>query len=290
MFDQVLFPTDGSEAASAALGYVAALARAEDATLHVLNVADTTRYSTVQIQGSILDALGEEGERIVEDAADRLPTRELSVVTEVLQGVPDEAVLEYADHHDVDLIVMPTHGRRGIERFLLGSVTERVLRRSEVPVLTVRPEDGTDLAYPPARVLVPTDGSSGADAALDLGIDVAGAHGARLHVLSVVDSETLGLDVRSELQVDELEGQADDVVSAAVERAEGADLEDISADVRAGPSVADEILDAVADAEIDLVVVGTRGRTGVERHLLGSVAEKLVRASPVPVVTVRETE
>ncbi|MFB6096128.1 MAG: universal stress protein [Haloferacaceae archaeon] len=290
MFDRVLFPTDGSEAATAALEYVATLARAEDATLHVLNVANTNRYSTVRIQGSILDTLVEDGEQIVDEAVEELPTRELSVVTDVLQGVPDEVVLEYADHHDVDLIVMPTNGRRGLERFLLGSVTERVLRQSEVPVLTLRPGDGTTRAYPPERVLVPTDGSTGADAALDLGIDVVGSHGGGLRVLSVVDTETLGLDVRSEVQIDELEGNADEVVSAAVERAEGAGVEDVSGEVRAGPSVADEILEFVADAEVELVVVGTHGRTGVERHLLGSVAEKLVRRSPVPVVTVRETE
>ena len=83
-----------------------------------------------------------EGERAVAVVADRAAERGVPAETAVERGVPHEAILEYAAENDADAIVMATHGRTGVERFLLGSVTERVVRRSPVPVLVVRVEDG----------------------------------------------------------------------------------------------------------------------------------------------------
>ena len=86
----------------------------------------------------IVSAVHEEGERADESIAAQAAQAEVDVETAVIEGNVHRSILEYVDEHDVDLIVMGTHGRRGIDRYLLGSATERIVRSSPAPVLTVR--------------------------------------------------------------------------------------------------------------------------------------------------------
>ncbi|WP_408957520.1 universal stress protein [Natrinema sp. 74] len=287
MFTEILFPTDGSEGASVAFDHVLEIAGARDATVHVLTAADTTKDSVIQMQGDVVDVLEREGERIVRDAADRARERGIETVTEVRQGTPYRTIVDYADSRDIDLIVMPTHGRRGLKRFLLGSTTERVVRRANVPVLTIRP-DGGEVTAPYRDVLVPTDGSRCAREALATGVEIADADGAALHLLSVITTTSLGVDVRSDVQLAMLEESAEAVLSNASSFAADASVDPADATVEFGPSVHETILAYIDEHAIDIVVVGTHGRTGFDRYLLGSVTEHLVRTSPIPVLTVRE--
>jgi nucleotide-binding universal stress UspA family protein len=286
MFDKLLFPTDGSDGAAAVFDHALDVAEAHDATVHVVNVADTTRESVTQIRGQVVDALEQAGAETVQEAATRAGDRGVPTVTEVLQGEPYRTIVDYAETYGIDLVIMPTHGRRGLERFLLGSTTERVLRRSEVPVLTVRPDDDVTVRYPYRSVLIPTDGSDPANAALEVGLDVADAATAAVHLLSVVDVTSLGVDVRADIQTDALEESAHEIVETAAERASAAGIDPTTA-VESGGSIPRVIRAYVADHDIDLVVVGTHGRTGFDRYVLGSVAEALVRTAPVPVLTAR---
>ena len=288
MFDRLLFPTDGSDGAAVALDHVLDVAAAHDATVHVLNVADTNLDSVTRLGGEIVDVLEREGEEIVREAAERADRRGVTTVTEVLQGEPYSTIVDYAGARDIDLVVMPTRGSRGLERLLLGSTTERVVRRSEVPVLTLRP-DGGEITYPYRNVLVPTDGSDCAGAALRVGVDVATVEGAALHLLSVVDVASLGLDVRTDIQTTALRESASGIVEEASAVATDAGVESVSGTVEEGRSIHRTIRSYVADHDVDLVVLGTHGRTGLDRYVLGSVAEKLVRSSSVPVLTVRES-
>jgi nucleotide-binding universal stress UspA family protein len=286
MYDQILFPTDGSDGADAVLDHVLDIAAAHDATVHILNVADTTQDSVTQIGGEVVDVLERQGEDIVAEAADRAKQRRVSTVTEVLQGGVPETIAGYATEFEIDLIAMPTHGRTGLKRMLLGSITERVVRQAPVPVLTLRPDE--DRQYPYDNVLVPTDGSECADAALETGIDVAIGSGATLHVLSVVDVTSLGIDIRSDTQVDVLEEQAREVVDEATALADSAAVESVVGAVEHGTAIHGEIRSYCEDHEIDLIVIGTHGSGGVGKALLGSVTEKLVRTSTVPVLVVPE--
>ncbi|SFH01505.1 Nucleotide-binding universal stress protein, UspA family [Halopelagius inordinatus] len=290
MYDRILFPTDGSDGASAAFDHVLDIAAAHDSTVYVLNVADTTHDSVVRMRGQITDVLEEEGERIVAEAADRAGGRGVDTVTEVVQGEPHRAILDYADARDVDIVVMPTRGRRGLERLLVGSTTERVVRRADVPVLTIRPDDEVSVEYPYRNVLVPTDGSDCAAAALSMGTDVATAESAALSVLSVVDLTSLGYDVRADVRLSTLEEAAEEIVEDAAASASAAGVESVTGTVEHGTSIHRAILSYVEESDIDLLVVGTHGRTGFNRYLLGSVTEKLLRTSPVPVLTVREPD
>jgi nucleotide-binding universal stress UspA family protein len=289
MYDEILFPTDGSDGADAVFDHVLEIADAHGSRVRVLNVADTNQPSVLREGGDVVDVLKKEGKRVVGDTADRARERGVSVITEVIQGEPHRTIVDYADSHGMDLIVMPTHGRRGLERFLLGSTTERVVRRAEVPVLTVKPDADSSVGYPYANVLVPTDGSDCAKAALATGVDVVKEERASLHLLSVIDTMSLGVDVRSDIRIELLEESANEILEEASGFAEKAGIDPVSESVEYGASVYGAILSYIEDNEIDLVVVGTHGRTGFDRYMLGSVTEYLVRTSPIPVLTVRET-
>jgi nucleotide-binding universal stress UspA family protein len=148
MYDAICCPTDGSDGALAAAAHAASLAATYGSTVHVVAVADTKSYGTLETGGAevVVPALEErcEGDidRQVAAVREAYPgdPDDLAVETAVLHGFPSEEILRYVEREGVDLVVMGTHGRRGLERVLLGSVAANVVRRSPVPVVTVRGE------------------------------------------------------------------------------------------------------------------------------------------------------
>ena len=291
MFDHILFPTDGSDGATAVFDHVLDIAASHGAMVHILNVADTAHDSVTRIGGEIVDVLEREGNDIVTETAAEAATRNVSTTTEVLQGSVPETIIEYAERYDIDIVIMPTQGRTGIERYLLGSVTERVIRQSTVPVLSLHPESERQRPYPYGNVLVPTDDSDCANDALELGIDIASAAEATLHALSVVDITSLGVDIHSVIEADNLETQAERTVREAMTAAERRDIDAVGA-VEHDNSVSKAIRAYVDEHDIDLIVIGTHGRTGIDRFLIGSTTERIVRTADVPVIAVptRDTD
>ena len=142
-YDTVLLPTDGSRTAEQAADHGIELARRWDANVHALFVIDVAELLELGYVGdrsdfeATIEPLEDEAKRAVGAVRERADERGVQAIAVVRQGDPVEMILEYVDEADVDLIVMGTHGRRGLARHLLGSVTERVLRRATVPVLTV---------------------------------------------------------------------------------------------------------------------------------------------------------
>ncbi|MFC7228359.1 universal stress protein [Salinirubellus salinus] len=285
MYDNVLLPFDGSDGAAAVLHHAAELAHWADATIRVLYVADTNRDSVTVVDGQTVDVLEREGRDIVEEAAKTLETLGVSHRTDVLQGNPAPTIVEYAEAYDQDLIVMPTHGREGLSRYLAGSVSEKVVRLSSVPVLSVRMQPDETLTFPYENVLVPTDGSAAATHAADHVLEFAAALDATVHVLSVVDDSALGPDIRSTIAGKESEQAATEAVESVVSAAETHGVTDVVQHVEHGRP-ASVILDCIEANDVHAVGMGTTGRRGTDRILLGSVAEKTVRSAPVPVVTV----
>lgn len=284
MYDKILLPYDGSEGSAAVLHHAGEIAHRSDATIHILYVADTARESVTVVESDVVDTLVREGEDTVDEAAKTLDTLGVSHETAVVQGHPAETIVEYAERYDFDLVVMPTHGREGISRYLIGSVSEKVVRLSSVPVLTVRMLDDEPLSFPYERLLIPTDGSGRAAHAADHALALAAALDATVHVISVVDTTSLGPDVRS--VISDGETVATEAVEEIVADAEQRGIPTVE-HVDEGAPV-EGILDCIEANSIDAVVMGTAGRSGTERILLGSVAEKTVRSAPVPVLTVRE--
>jgi nucleotide-binding universal stress UspA family protein len=287
MYDNILFPTDGSEPAENVLDYAIEIAAEHEATIHLLNVADTTRDSLTRIQGEVIDVLEREGAEIVDDAAQRASDRGIAVVSDVVQGTPSTSIIEYGTRYDIDLIVMPTHGRRGLKRFLLGSVTERVINTAEIPVVTVNPDHDRPLTYPSQDILVPIDGSRGAELALSEGIAVAKATDATLHLLHVVESASLGPEYRSDVTEGEPPESANAILSEAAARARSASVGDVETDIEYG-SPAKKIRQYIRENHIGIAVLCTHGKTDFSRYMMGGVSSKIVRTSPIPVMWVRE--
>jgi nucleotide-binding universal stress UspA family protein len=181
---------------------------------------------------------------------------------------------------------MGTHGRTGLDRFLVGSVTERVVRTSDVPVLTSRLKPDDRAGYD--RILIPTDGSEAATTAIDHGIAIAERYDATIYALSVVDLSALAGSYDVGVGPDIVEARNEDceqAVAEVTERCEDRGL-DITTEVAQGTPYR-TIQDYIGDEEIDLVTMGTHGRTGLDRYLVGSVTERVVRTSDVPVLTAR---
>ena len=289
MYEDILLPFDGSDGAAEALHHAAEIAHWADATIHVLFVADTRRDSVTAIETQVVDALVQEGEDIVEEAEQTLNTLGVDYDSDVVQGHPVPTIVEYAEQYEYDVIVMPTHGREGVSRYLIGSVTEKVVRLSSVPVLTARMQPDEQLLFPYETILLPTDGSAGAAHAAEHGLSLAAALDATVHVLSVVDDTSLGLDVRSTISGQEREQAATDAVDDLVSEAETRGVSNTIRHVEHGSPI-EVILDTIESNDIHAVVMGTTGRRGSDRILLGSVAEKTVRSAPVPVITVGHGE
>ena len=285
MYDEILLPVDEKTGNAEVLHHAAEIATRFDAEITLLYVADTDEYSVALTDEGAVDGLAEHGEGIVADVGETLEALGVAHSTDVVQGTPAETIVEYAAEYGYDLIVMPTHGREGLSRFLLGSVTEKVVRLAETPVLTARMIEDDTFAFPYERILLPTDSSDSSRRAAEHGLDLAAALDAAVHVLSVVETAALGPEIRSNVtagDVDQGARQAvEDVAATAEER--GIDVE---THVETG-TPDEEILAAVEEYDCQAVVMGTTGRRGVDRILLGSVAENAVRSAPVPVVTVR---
>jgi len=141
LYGRILVPTDGSAGTRRAVEHAVDLAAAHDATVHAVYVVDTASFASVSVDASwegVSEMLTDEGEAALATVEDVGAGRGVAVETCLLSGSPSQEIVRYAEAEDCDLIVMGTHGRGGIDRLLLGSVAERVVRSSTIPVLTVR--------------------------------------------------------------------------------------------------------------------------------------------------------
>lgn len=287
MFDAILFPTDGRPGTERAMGYALNLASVFDATLHALYVTDLGPAPLPDDERATLqEHLESQGESATLEVQNRGTELGLDVVREIREGEPYDGILDYADEQGVDGIVMGTRGRETASH--LGSTTERVLTRADVPVLTVAlgqeeftPETGTGAVD---RVVVPTDGSDAAERAADRALSVAERYDADVRAVYVVDTTTYGYEDAPRSIVGLLkEGGSravEDVASEARER----EVQVSTAVLRGAPE--ESLLQYADGAGADLVAMGTRGRGGDDR-LLGSTTARVVRRSRTPILTVR---
>ncbi|MFD1571734.1 universal stress protein [Halorubrum laminariae] len=139
MYSEILVPTDGSSASDAAIEHALDLAARYDARVHALYVVDGSAYSSLEAGAElVVEALEEEGTEATDRISDAAAEAGVDCETTVTTGTAYQSIRDYVESNDIDMIVMGTHGRKGLDRYLLGSVTERVVRTADVPVLTVR--------------------------------------------------------------------------------------------------------------------------------------------------------
>lgn len=223
MYERILLPTDGSDVAQAATEAAITLAGRFDADLHVIHVLELGDLPP-GIEDDAADEFAKRGEeattRATEMAADA-GVDATGAVVEIGQPVHD-AILAYADEHNVDCIVMGTYGRTGLDRFVLGSVAEQTLRESPVPVVTIHEDTVVDSAFD--SILVPTDGSNCAVAAADHAIDLAKTTDAVLHVIHVINPTILWDGSSTAAVIDALEEAGERVIEQVIDRADDADV------------------------------------------------------------------
>lgn len=147
MYEKILVPTDGSETAETAVEHAVEMAKRYGATLHALYIVDIDAVNfslgTEQVDRlkagryDEMDEVREKAESATGRVAERADEEGIEVIEEVRPGKPHDAIVKYAENNDIDVIVMGSHGRGGVRRALLGSVTERTLRSTHIPVLVV---------------------------------------------------------------------------------------------------------------------------------------------------------
>jgi len=294
--DHIVLARDFSPVSDQALRYAIGLAQHTGATLHLLyaDVLHEDPFNAVTPgTGPSRDA--QIRKRLQVDADDTpLAERFADVMfeTEVRRDVAAApAILGYASDQDADLIIMGTHGRRGVRRLLMGSVAEEVVRRANRPVMTVRKEEDGNALPTIERILVPIDFSDFAADALRHANELAQLYGAQLDLLHVIEENLhpafyVG-GVRSIYDVQpDIEEKVRERLQALWEDVDG----------ETGTPAAMHVVDGRAARKItkfadtnqsDLVVMSTHGLTGLEHFLMGSVAEKVVRHVTAPVLTVK---
>jgi len=277
MFTRIIVPLDGSSESTVSVPVAGVIARATGASLTLLSVV------TDQQRG---DDVREKLER----TASELAADDLSVNTVVRKGSPAEQILDEISGEHADLVIMCTHGRMGLSRMVLGSVTQRVLSGSTIPLLVVRP--GERQSNRLQRLLVPVDGSPGGALALGTAMELAKSSGATIHLLEVVVPIPTyayeGYAVQAPLYVDaswdnDARAAAHTYVSSLEERLREQGL-GVTSEVVVARWVAETIVTRAEALSSDMIVMSSHALTGAARALFGSVADAVVRQAQCPVL------
>jgi nucleotide-binding universal stress UspA family protein len=299
---RVLVPVDFSEQASRALQYGCALARENGGQVYLLHVVQD--FEPIGLSGggmsakAAADYLGECEERATETLShlsSAALSRGVTTLRRIVIGSPWEQICEFAKSTDIDLICLGTHGRSGFKRVILGSVAEKVVQHAGCDVLVVRsPErdflqaDQDSLTL--RRILVPTDFSDSSRFAVETGRSWAERFQAEFHLLHVVEDHS-----PSVAQVNLADPVFQSCYHELVRRGEqqlndlgvsGLPPSSIRRKVVVGNPI-DRIDEYASEHSIDLIVMGTHGRRGPSHWMIGSVAERVVRSAPCPVLVVR---
>jgi nucleotide-binding universal stress UspA family protein len=282
---RVLFATDGSDCAERARPHAVRLAAHFRAALHVVHVEERAAELTDVIDVREADVLGDLHSLTGAEGPGGEPRRQ---ERRVVHPSAAEGLLAYAAEHDVSLAVLGTHGRRGLRRLVMGSVAETVVRRAPCPVLTVGRGAGSPAAMEAGEFLVPVDFSDTQDRLLAHVRALARAYDLPVTLLHVVDDASWPAAYGLEADAPSPDTVTDRVRDALLESASGLGRQgiDVQVEVRHGHPAA-TILTAVGERDANLLALGTHGRSGVERVMLGSVAETVIRRAPCPVFTVR---
>jgi|AntRauMinimDraft_4_1070384.scaffolds.fasta_scaffold00977_1 nucleotide-binding universal stress UspA family protein len=298
MFDHIVIAVDGSDEARRAARRGLGLAQSFDATVDVLSVVEQKALRIIKTSDE-RDQLRERGEAALTEIEEAASEFSQVVTTKLLEGKPAVRISEYADEREADLIVVGRQGLTGLSRRLLGGVTEQVLRRSDVPVLVVSGGDDEEKMKPGySRVLITTDGSENADVAIPHGIGIAQRYGSTVHVLNVVDIQAAGGPFNAggleKEFVERLEARGKDAVGSVArkikESAPSLTVETAVKQTTSFEGTAAGVREYITENEIDLVVMGSHGRSNPKRQLLGSVASTVLRTADVPVLVVKRSD
>jgi len=297
MYTKILIPLDGSKTSERVLPFARALARTLKLPVELLEVVDLAAVSVrvASEKEPHLDALIAEGERECREhlkmVAGEFPGSKVSCTVE--RGTPADVIIERANADNRTLIAMATHGRSGVNRWVMGSVAEKVLRGSESTMFLVRADedarlDGTAMIR---SIVVPLDGSELAESVLPSVVNIANALNLEVilcRAYELAASAYYGSEDYLPNYDDmllNLKKEVEDYLTAKVAVLRQAGLAKVSWIAMAGAG-ADEIVRYSREHPDTLIAMCTHGRSGVRRWVLGSVTERVVRRSEDPVLVV----
>ncbi len=295
MFRCIFIPLDGSPIAEQVLPLAQAFAQRFSGSV-VLFRAVAPIHQSLSVDGDIYSPaeqvalLEESARRYLDTVCHDLNAAHIPAQAQVYTGFPATAILECAENAHADLIAMATHGRTGLQRWAFGSVADKVVSGSHKPLLLVRASESPPGSRPIKRILVPLDGSALAERALPVARELASIFDADLQLFRAwenplyrVDAYPVGL---SPAAVDQEIGAAtEEYLQIRAQEFEHAGLR-VQYESRC-TTAAEGILQAIQKYAVDLVVMCTHGRSGVSRWVMGSIADRVLRASPVPVLLIR---
>ncbi len=279
----ILCPVDFFPASQRALEYAIALARNYGARLHILHVVSPVLPRSYEFSSSTADLIRtfeEQALENVEKMGQSARSSGIEVETAVRTGdIADELKVSIAETA-TDFMVMGTHGRRGFERWILGSVTERLLRHAPVPMLTLS-DAHADLRVPPdiRKILVTTDFSEGTNEAMSYALSLAQEAPAEVTLLHVVQQPPERAEPVKSL-ADVLQDHLDSMVPD-----EARDWCKVRSSVEIGTPY-HRIIAVAENSAIDLLVMNIHGKGMLDRALMGSTAERVIRAVTCPVLAV----
>ncbi|MCG6988399.1 MAG: universal stress protein [Gemmatimonadetes bacterium] len=295
MYRQILVPLDGSRFAESALPVSLGLSRRTGARVHLVTVQEPIpSFSYDEWESAAAEWSGQYLANVVERIGDLAGGE---VTTRLRSGHVVEALEDEAREHHADLVVMATHGRGLLSRAWLGSVAASFIHHTDRPVLLVRPDAEPPTDFAPdrtfSRILVPLDGSELSESALAHAVELGGLFGATYHLLRVVpypmdlSSSYLPHTVQVNQQVvEDARLSAQKYLEEHAERLRaGGHTVSVSVVVVAQPGHG--IVSEAENEGCDFIAMATHGRTGLTRALLGSTADKVLRAAHVPLLIYR---
>jgi nucleotide-binding universal stress UspA family protein len=293
---RILFPTDFSACAEQAFIVADQMAKRYGAELHVLHVIV---WSGADLNPGMLYGLPQsEQERLLENVRGHISERiERAIpenrpypykLAEMTDSSSAAAIVSYVDDHDIDLVVMGTHGHHRLKRLLLGSTAERVVRLAKCPVLTVRESSKVE-DYAPRRILLPVDFSDQTESLLRHALHVAADENAEIDIVHVVPPQYLPAIYYG---ADPLPVPYDEIRKRTMAHLKEVIADVIGTSVRTRPFVVvgdpvTEIIEMASKSEYDLLIVSTHGYSGIKHALVGSVAERVVRSASCPVLVTK---
>jgi nucleotide-binding universal stress UspA family protein len=295
----ILFPTDFSRCAVQALEHALFLAKYCRARLHIIHVIVLHQDDPYNPAYHFPDLkeLHQKLENMARESmgsnlrASKENSEDIRIITKELRGfTAANVILQYADAEDIDLIVMGTHGRRGLDYLFLGSVAREVVREASCPVYTIRESETAKLPSEIDTILSPVDFSDHSGTAVSMAKEAAALYNAKLQLLHIMEDSMhpafydAGQEAVWRLQAD-IAGRSQKVMKRIFTESPGPDVE-AEFKVVSG-HVVHEILEYVKNNGIDLIVIATHGLSGLKHFLLGSVAEKVIHRARCPVLTVK---
>jgi len=291
MWNRIIVPLDGSANAEVSISYAQDFAALTGSELVLLFVKEPSDSRSENIISCYLDNMMQKAKGDVAELSKQSGHGELKIRSQILTGNPAEEILDFAENNPDSKILMSVHGQGGTRsRWALGSVTERVVNASTVPVTLIRVDKDPSGMRPKGRlqnILAPVDGSKESEASLPYVRDMALLVKAKVTLLNIISFE---LGFYRVMDVSQSNQKRKDAEEYLQKLAEDCKKEGIDADILVEEAIGDVSLAINRYTEmhpVDLVIMSTHGHSGFRRWVMGSVTEKVIKEGNTPVMLCR---